>query len=360
MCEGPRAFCGGADDVAGHDVDVVTTGGRRKIPAHSSVLASASPVLASIIERRMQKDRESGKTGRAVVRIRGVTDDAAAAFVRLLYAGRCGGEGQAVEESEDMEKHAMQALVLAHAYQVPWLKRCCEGAIGARLTADSVVDVLQLAALCDAPRLHLRCTRLLAKEFKAVERTEAWRFLQENDPWQELDILQRLHDADLRRRRWRRKRAEQRVYVELSEAMDCLAHICTEGCTEVGPAGRAPAASPCSRYATCRGLQLLIRHFSQCHRKSCARCQRMWQLLRLHSALCDRPDQCNTPLCTRFKTKEQERVAAKAGDDDDKWVLLVKKVKAASVFSSLASRSSRCPPPPSAEHKCGISLRRLG
>ena len=99
-----------------------------------------------------------------------------------------------------MEKYAMQVLVLAHAYQVPWLKRSCEGAIGARLTADSVVDVLQLASLCDAPRLHLRCTRLLAKEFAAVERTEAWQFLQENDPWQELDILQRLHEADLVRR----------------------------------------------------------------------------------------------------------------------------------------------------------------
>jgi hypothetical protein len=96
-----------------------------------------------------------------------------------------------------VEKYAVQVLVLAHAYQVPWLKRSCEAAIGARLTADSVVDVLQLAALCDAARLHLRCTRLLAKEFKAVERTEAWRFLQENDPWQELDILQRLHDADM-------------------------------------------------------------------------------------------------------------------------------------------------------------------
>ncbi|GJM92136.1 hypothetical protein PR202_ga08570 [Eleusine coracana subsp. coracana] len=335
MCEGARtAVCGGA---AAHDVDVVTTGGRKKIPAHSSVLASASPVLACIIERR-QQDRESGKIGgRTVVRIRGVSDDAAAAFVRVLYAGsRCGELGGGAEEDsdEDMDKYAVQVLVLAHAYQVAWLKRCCEVSIGARLTADSVVDVLQLAGLCDAPRLRLRCTRLLAKEFKAVEKTEAWRFLQENDPWQELDILQRLHDADLRRRRWRRKRAEQRVYMELSEAMDCLLHICTEGCTEVGPAGQAPAAKPCRRYATCRGLQLLIRHFSQCHRKSCARCQRMWQLLRLHSALCDRPDQCNTPLCTRFKTKEQE----KADDDDDKWGLLVKKVKAASVFSSLATR----------------------
>ena len=96
-----------------------------------------------------------------------------------------------------MEKYAVQVLVLAHAYQVPWLKRACEGAIGARLTADTVVDVLQLAALCDAPRLHLRCARLLAKEFAAVERTEAWRFLQENDPWQELQVLQGLHEADM-------------------------------------------------------------------------------------------------------------------------------------------------------------------
>ncbi|KAF8755778.1 hypothetical protein HU200_011247 [Digitaria exilis] len=336
MCEAPRPPCAAAGDAAAADVDVVTTGGRRRIPAHSSVLAMASPVLASILERRLKKDRESGKAGRSVVRIRGVTDAAAAAFLRLLYAGRC-GDG---EEEEDMEKHAVQVLALAHAYQVPWLKRACEGAIGARLTADSVVDVLQLAALCDAPRLHLRCARLLAKEFPAVERTEAWRFLQENDPWQELQLLQGLHEADMRRRRWRRKRAEQRVYVELSEAMDCLDHICTEGCTEVGPAGRAPAATPCARYATtCRGLQLLIRHFSQCHRKSCARCQRMWQLLRLHSALCDRPDTCNTPLCRRFKEKEQEKAAAmKAGDDGDKWGLLVKKVKAARVFSSLANR----------------------
>ena len=48
-------------------------------------------MLASILERRLRKDRESGKAGRSVVRIRGVTDDAAAAFVRLLDAGRYGG-----------------------------------------------------------------------------------------------------------------------------------------------------------------------------------------------------------------------------------------------------------------------------
>jgi len=42
--------------------------------------------------------------------------------------------------------------------------------------------------------------------------------------------------------------------------------------------------------------------------------------------------------CRRFKQKEQEKAATKADDDGDKWGLLVKKVKAARVFSSLANR----------------------
>jgi hypothetical protein len=52
------------------------------------IQASVSPVLASILERRLHKDRESGKVSQSIVRIHGVTDDAAAAFVRLLDAGR--------------------------------------------------------------------------------------------------------------------------------------------------------------------------------------------------------------------------------------------------------------------------------
>ncbi|KAK1669111.1 hypothetical protein QYE76_057270 [Lolium multiflorum] len=341
MPEAPRPDGGAA---APSDVDVVTAGSRRKIPAHSSVLMSASPVLESILQRRLQRVKESGKPGRAVVRIRGVTDDVAAAFVRLLYAGR--RDGEVVDE--DVEKYAEQLLVLAHAYGVPWLKRWCQEAIGSRLTPGTVVDALQLADLCDAPQLHLRCMRLLAKEFRAVERTEAWRFLRDNDPWQELDILSRLHDADMRRRKWRRKSAEQKVYMELSGAMDSLHHICTDGCTEVGPVGQAPATTPCPSYATCRGLQLLIRHFSRCQtRTSCPRCQKMWQLLRLHAALCRLPEgHCNTPLCTQFKCKEEQKeampapVAAKGGDGGDgRWGLLVKKVKAVRVMSSLAKRS---------------------
>jgi hypothetical protein len=38
MCEAPRLRCCDAGDAAAADVDVVTTRGRRRIPAHSSVL----------------------------------------------------------------------------------------------------------------------------------------------------------------------------------------------------------------------------------------------------------------------------------------------------------------------------------
>ena len=96
-----------------------------------------------------------------------------------------------------MERYAMHLLALAHAYRIPRLKRACVGSLAQRVSAESVVDVLQLARLCDAPRLHVRCIKFLAVNFSAVEQTEGWRFLQANDPRLELDILESLHEIDL-------------------------------------------------------------------------------------------------------------------------------------------------------------------
>ncbi|MFS8024118.1 putative histone acetyltransferase transcription factor and/or regulators TAZ family [Helianthus anomalus] len=50
--------------------------------------------------------------------------------------------------------------------------------------------------------------------------------------------------------------------------MDCLYHICTEGCKKRVNGG-------------------------------CVRCKRMWQLFNLHSSICDQsPDaSCEIPLC---------------------------------------------------------------
>ena len=83
----------------------------------------------------------------------------------------------------------MHLLALSHVYMVPQLKQRCIKGLTHRLTTENVVDVLQLARLCDAPDLHLRCMKLLANNFKAVEATEGWKFLVKHDPWLELDIL---------------------------------------------------------------------------------------------------------------------------------------------------------------------------
>lgn len=84
--------------------------------------------------------------------------------------------------------------------------------------------------------------------------------------------------------------------------MECLEHICTEGCTSVGPHDVEPTKKkgPCSKFSTCQGLQLLIGHFATCKKRvngGCLRCKRMWQLLRLHSSICDQSDSCRVPLC---------------------------------------------------------------
>ena len=168
---------------------------RPSSPASSSLLiasffflsllkASASPVL----ERMIDGARRGGRDG-CTVRVLGAPSDAVLAFLHLLYAARA--------EAAVVAAHGPQLLALAHAYRVGWLKRAAEASVSARLAPGAAVDMLKLAGLCDAPRLHLRCARLLAKEFAAVERTEAWRFLQENDPWQELQVLQGLHEADM-------------------------------------------------------------------------------------------------------------------------------------------------------------------
>lgn len=66
-----------------------------------------------------------------------------------------------------------------------------------RLTIDNVVDVLQLGRLCDAPDLYLKCMKLISANFKSVEKTEGWKFVQDHDPWLELQILQFINETEL-------------------------------------------------------------------------------------------------------------------------------------------------------------------
>ncbi|KAM5571841.1 hypothetical protein ABKV19_012092 [Rosa sericea] len=275
------------------DIHILTRDAVR-IPAHASILASVSPVLENIIDRP-RKHRGSER----VIPILGVPNDAVIAFTRFLYSSRC--------TEEHMEKYAIHLLALSHVYLVPQLKQRCTKELGQRLSVDNVVDVLQLARLCDAADLYLKCMKLVANHFKAVEETEGWKFVQDHDPYLELDILQFIDETESRKKRTRRHREEQRLYLQLSEAMECLEHICTEGCTSVGPYDMEPGQKrgPCSKFGTCQGLQHLFQHFATCKRRvngGCLRCKRMWQLLRLHSSMCDQSDSCRVPLCSSYIT----------------------------------------------------------
>ncbi|ANM64075.1 BTB and TAZ domain protein 2 [Arabidopsis thaliana] len=252
-----------------------------------------------------------------------------------------------------MERYGIHLLALSHVYMVTQLKQRCSKGVVQRLTTENVVDVLQLARLCDAPDVCLRSMRLIHSQFKTVEQTEGWKFIQEHDPFLELDILQFIDDAESRKKRRRRHRKEQDLYMQLSEAMECIEHICTQGCTLVGPSNvvdnnkksmTAEKSEPCKAFSTCYGLQLLIRHFAVCKRrnndKGCLRCKRMLQLFRLHSLICDQPDSCRVPLCRQFRKRgEQDK---KMGEDT-KWKLLVTRVVSAKAMTSLCqSKKNKC------------------
>uniref|UniRef100_A0A7N0TJ08 BTB domain-containing protein n=1 Tax=Kalanchoe fedtschenkoi TaxID=63787 RepID=A0A7N0TJ08_KALFE len=303
-------------------VHIVTSTGLR-IPTHYSVLAKASHVLENLLDQQRENSER-------LISIFGVPFEAVSAFVGFLYTARC--------SEEEMEKYGIHLLALSHCFLIPQLKQKVTKALAATLTKENVGDVLQLAKLCDSPDLSLSCMKFVSRHFKTVETTEGWKILQEHDPWLELEILQFMDESVLRRKRTRRLRREQSLYLQLSEAMECLVHICTEGCTSVGPLDVKPSKSPCSKYATCQGLQMLIRHFASCKKRingGCSRCKRMWQILHLHSSICDHSDHCRVPLCSQFKMKEELK---KGGSDDEMWRQLVRKVAVAKAVSSLTTQ----------------------
>lgn len=250
-----------------------------------------------------------------------------------------------------MDKYGIHLLTLSHVFLVPQLKRRCTKDLAGRLTIDNVVDMLQLARLCDASDLYLKSMKLVSGNFKAIEKTEGWKFVQDHDPWLELEILQFIDETELRKKRTRRQRVEQSMYIQLHEAMECLEHICTEGCTIVGPHDMDPTNKrrPCGKFATCQGLQQLIGHFATCRRRAnggCSRCKRLWQIFRLHSSICDNSQNCRVPLCRQFKLKAQERKG-----ENERWRLLARKVVSAKARSSLSLPKRKREENPYHEHR---------
>ncbi|KAK1387691.1 BTB/POZ and TAZ domain-containing protein 2 [Heracleum sosnowskyi] len=185
---------------------------------------------------------------------------------------------------------------MSHVYLVPQLKQRCTKALAQELTIENVVDVLQLAKLCDAPGLYLK--------------------------------------SELRKKRTRRHKEEQSLYVQLSEAMECLEHICTEGCTSVGPYDKEPSKSksPCNKFSICEGLQQSIKHYATCKKRvdgGCMRCTLFFD--QKYSSV-----SCLILLgavCWQFKLKMR---LSRTGNESTRWKLLVRKVVSAKAITSLS------------------------
>ncbi|KAF5728766.1 BTB and TAZ domain protein 3 isoform 1 [Tripterygium wilfordii] len=311
----------------GADVYIITRANSH-IPAHSSVLSVASPVLGNILTQ------SKAKNGMICIKIPGVPCEAVYAFTRFLYSS--------CYEEEEMKKFVLHLLVLSHTYSVPSLKRLCIYHMEQGwMTKENVIDVLQLALKCDAPRLFFICVRMIVKDFKQISSTEGWKVMKRANPALEQDLVESVVEADSRKEERLRKMEEKKVYVQLHEAMEALLHICRDGCRTIGPRDKALRESQVAcNFPACKGLETLVRHFSNCKTRvpgGCVHCKRMWQLLELHSRMCDEPDSCKVPLCRHFKEKMQQQTKK----DEAKWKLLVSKVIAVKIaIGPFSSRSS--------------------
>ncbi|RWW21886.1 hypothetical protein GW17_00013942 [Ensete ventricosum] len=182
-------------------------------------------------------------------------------------------------EPDLMKKFVLHLLVLSHAFAIPSLKRTCIKLIEQELlTEENVVDVLQLARLCDAPRLSLSCTKMVINDFKAISLSDGWKAMKQANPRLEKELHKSLVEEDSDRL----KKMEERKVT-------------------IGPHDKMPKDSETTcKYAACKGIESLVRHFKGCRIRvpgGCVHCKRMWQILRLHSQMCSEPDLCKVPLC---------------------------------------------------------------
>ncbi|KAL4372670.1 hypothetical protein HN51_006662 [Arachis hypogaea] len=298
---------------SGFKADVrINTGNGGIVYAHYNIVAVASPVLRGLL-----KQGNFFRRWRSIT-IKGVPHDAVRVFFRYLYTS--------CYEKEEMEAYVLHLLVLSHVFMVPHLKRECEQNLESSfLTIDNVIDVFQISLLCDAPRLSLICHRMILSNFKAVSESEGWKAMKESHPVLEKEVLESMIEEENNKKERTRKINERKIYMQLYEAMEALVHICRDGCRTIGPCDKDFKANQPCKYAACKGLELLVRHFAACKLRvpgGCGHCKRMWQLLELHSRICSDPDGCRVPLCRNFK----QRISKQSKKEEIRWKILVKKI----------------------------------
>ncbi|KAG5241528.1 BTB/POZ and TAZ domain-containing protein [Salix suchowensis] len=294
--------------------------------------------MASQVMKGMLKQAK-GRGRRRSISIHGVPHDAVRVFIRLLYSSCC--------EKEEMEDYVLHLLVLSHVFVVPSLKQICIQQLEhGFLTSENVVDIFQLALLCDAPRLSHICHRMILKNFQEISITEGWKVMKKCHPALEKALMESLVDEENMQRERTRRSNERKIYLQLYEAMEALVHICRDGCQTIGPHDKdfRDNQAPCN-YSACKGLEMIVRHFASCKLRvpgGCIHCKRMWQLLELHSRLCVDSEACRVPLCRNFK----ERTKKQSKKDEIKWRILVKNIlKTKSIGGSPFFSSAFCMSP---------------
>ncbi|KAF9678589.1 hypothetical protein SADUNF_Sadunf07G0050300 [Salix dunnii] len=318
----------------GYRADVkISTDNGGSIYAHASVLGMASQVMKGMLKQAKGRGRHRS------ISIHGVPHDAVRVFIRLLYSSCC--------EKEEMEDYVLHLLVLSHVFVVPSLKQICIQQLeNGFLTSENVVDIFQLALLCDAPRLSHICHRMILKNFQEISITEGWKVMKKCHPALEKALLESLADEENMQRERLRRSNERKIYFQLYEAMEALVHICRDGCQTIGPHDKdfQDNQAPCN-YSACKGLEMIVRHFAGCKLRvpgGCIHCKRMWQLLELHSRLCVDSEACRVPLCRNFK----ERTKKQSKKDEIRWRILVKNIlKTKSIGGSPFFSSAFCASP---------------
>ncbi|CAH9105307.1 unnamed protein product [Cuscuta europaea] len=301
------------DEAYRADVKINTRDGH-VIYAHASVLGVASPVIKEIL----RKSTRRGRNKHISISITGVPAEAVHVFIRYLYSS--------CYEEQKMKEHVLSLLLLSHTYVVLQLKRECERVVEQGLiNTENAMDILQMALLCDAPRLSFITHRFILKNVKPVCATEGWKAMKESHPALEKQILQSVIYHDILQKERARKTNDRNTYINLYEAMEALVHICKEGCRTIGPHDKVLKGDedPCG-HGACKGIEALIRHFAGCKIRipgGCVRCKRMWQVFELHSWLCVDPDLCRVPLCKNFRLRRKQMKK-----DDIKWRILVRKI----------------------------------
>jgi len=163
------------DEAHGADV-LIHTDDNGLIYAHSNVIGMASDVIRGMMKQHKRKSH------RKSISILGVPHHALRVFIRFLYSS--------CYEKQDMEDFAIHLLVLSHVYVVPHLKRVCESEFeSSLLNKENVIDVFQLALLCDAPRLGLLCHRMILNNFEEVSTSEGWQAMKESHPRLQKELL---------------------------------------------------------------------------------------------------------------------------------------------------------------------------